>query len=103
MTEAPKVTIRRATKDDADAILLVLQACAPEIPVKLDDDDFKRYIRGKILGRLFKWSNMRRGGWQSSNRIFARVAAIVRRRVVRTDLCGRFEKVPGERPIPANA
>jgi ribosomal protein S18 acetylase RimI-like enzyme len=48
MTEAPKVTIRRATKDDADAILLVLQACAPEIPVKLDDDDFKRYIRGKI-------------------------------------------------------
>jgi N-acetylglutamate synthase-like GNAT family acetyltransferase len=48
MTEAPKVTIRRATKDDADAIFLVLQACDSEIPINLDDDDFKRYIRDKI-------------------------------------------------------
>jgi len=48
MTEAPKVTIRRATRDDADAIFLVLQACAPEIPVNLDGDERKDRIRGKI-------------------------------------------------------
>jgi len=43
-----ETVIRPATLIDADAMFLVLQACDSEIPVNLDDDDFKRYIRDKI-------------------------------------------------------
>ena len=53
MTEATKITIRRATNDDADAIYFVLQACDREIPANLDDDDFKTYIQQKIRVACF--------------------------------------------------